>query len=527
MLIETVLTMSKKRPQPNPQEQSAYPPVNVNARFQRAISLYQANQLQESEKTCQQILKDCPQHAEALHLLGVIAYQVGENKIAVGLITQAIEMDSNIYVFFNSLGNALQKQGRLEESIQAYQKATHFQPNYADVYSNLGVVLKAQGRLEESIRAYQKAIEIQPQFAEAYYNLSNSLRLQGKLEESIKTCQKAIEIQPDYAEAHKNLGIIFLLKGNLLQGWKEYEWRWRCNDINFEKRNFPQPFWDGTHLNDKSILVWAEQGIGDEVMFASMFDNLCQMNADVIVECKDFLVPLFQRSFPEAQFFPRENSPNLQLLNSAIDYQIPMGSLGQWFRVDENSFKQSKQPYLVACTDQADKIKTRYQKLAEGRMLVGISWKSTGINQRRALLKSTMLEDWVSILSQQDYYFVNLQYGDVRKELEQFQQQTDLIIYQDEEIDPLQNLDDFAAQVAALDLVISASNSTVHMAGALGKQVWTLLSYVPDWRWMLEREGSPWYPSMRLFRQSELGDWSGVFAQVQLELERYVVDCVH
>ena len=134
------------------------------------------------------------------------------------------------------------------------------------------------------------------------------------------------------------------------------------------------------------------------------------------------------------------------------------------------------------------------------------------------------MKDWTSILSQQDCYFINLQYGDVKEELEQFQQQTNLMIYQDEEIDSLRNLDDFAAQVSALDLVISTSNTTVHMAGALGKQVWTLLPYIPDWRWMLNREDTPWYPSMRLFRQNETGDWSGVFSQVKSELEQYMVD---
>ena len=480
--------------------------------------------LEESIQAYQKALELQPKSAEAYYNQGNALREQGRLEESVQAYQKAIEIQPNHPDAYSNLGIALQEQGRLEESIQTYRKAIEIQPNHSGVYNNLGVVLKEQGRLEESIQAYQKVLEVQPNHSEAYSNLGIALQEQGRLEESIQAYQKSIHIQPDSAETHNNLGLVLLLLGDFRRGWKEYEWRWKCDDIKFENRNFPQPYWDGAPLNGKSILIWAEQGIGDEIMFASMFDNLCQMNADVIVECKDRLVPLFQRSFPEAQFFSRENSPNLQLLNSAIDYQIPMGSLGQWFRTDENSFKQSKQPYLVACTDKADKIKKRYQKLAGGRMLVGISWKSTGINQRRALLKSTMLEDWVSILSQQDYYFVNLQYGDVRGEIEQFQQQTDLMIYQDEEIYPLQNLDDFAAQVSALDLVISTSNSTVNMAGALGKQVWTLLSYVPDWRWMLERKDTPWYPSMRLFRQSELGDWSGVFAQVRLELEQYMVD---
>ena len=548
----------KKRRQPDPQQQSLSPSVGVEGKLQQAISLYQAGQLQQAERKCQQILRDNSQHAEALHLLGVIAHQAGENNVATGLITQAIKIDSNQYVFFNSLGsalqeqgrlresiqafnqaleiqpqfvgayynkgNALQEQGRLEESIEAYQQAIHIQPNYVKAHNNLGSVLRKQGKLEESIQVCQQAIEIQPDYANAYNNLGLVLLEQGRLEESIQAYQKSIEIQPDSAEAHNNLGQILLLSGDFYRGWKEYEWRLKCDDVISTKRIFPQPAWNGTNLNGKSILIWTRQGIGDEVMFVSMLDNLRQMSANIIVECTERLVPLFQRSFPDTQFVLQKNPPSLQLLNPDIDYQIPIGSLGQWLRTDGDSFKQSKQPYLTACTNRSAKIKKRYQKLAAGKLLVGISWKSTGINQRRALLKSTMLEDWISILSQQDCCFINLQYGDIKEELEQFQQQTNLMIYQDEEIDSLQNLDDFAAQVSALDLVISTSNTTVHMAGALGKQVWTLLPYIPDWRWMLDREDTPWYPSMRLFRQNETRDWSGVFSQVRSELEQYMVD---
>ena len=511
----------KKKRQPNPQK-SLSTSVDVDAKLQQAISFYQTGQLQQAEQICQQILRDNSQHADALHLLGVIAYRVGENKIATGLITQAIEIDSNQYVFFYSLGNALREQGRLEEAIPAYQQAIHIQPDCVNAYSNLGVALKEQGRLEESIEAYWQAIHIQPQFAEAYYNLGNALRGQGKLEESIEAYRQATHIQPQFAEAHKNLGIIFLLKGNLCQGWKEYEWRLKCDDINSEKRTFHQPSWDGTNLDDKSILIWAEQGVGDEIMFTSILPTLSQMTEKIIIECNLRLVPLFRRSFPQIQFFSQENPPHPHLLDKNIDCQMPMGGLGQWFRTNEKSFLSGQDSYLHACPKKALQMKRKYQQLAAGKLLVGISWKSTGINQRRALLKSTVLEDWTSILLHKDCYFINLQYGDVKEELAQFQQQMDLMIYQDEEIDSLQNLDDFAAQVSALDLIISTSNTTVHMAGALGKQVWTLLPYIPDWRWMLDREDTPWYPSMRLFRQNETRDWSRVFAQVRSALEQYM-----
>ena len=579
----------RKRRQPNPQQQSFSPSVDVEGKLQQAISLYQAGQLLQAEQICQQILRDYPQDAEALHMLGVIAYQVGESKIATGLISQAIEIDSNQYVFFNSLGAALQKQGSLEESIQAYQQAIQIQsgdadsysnlgvalqeqgsleesiqayqqaiqiqPNHPEAYNNLGVVLKEQGRLEESIQAYQKSIEIQPKSAEAYHNLGNVLREQGSLEESIEAYQQAIQIQPDYAEAysnlgnvlreqgsleesieayqqaiqiqpgsaetHNNLGLILLLLGDFHQGWKEYEWRLKCSNFSSENRNFPQPYWNGIHLNGKSVLIWAEQGIGDEIMFTSILPNLSQMTEKIISECDQRLTPLFQRSFPQIQFFSRANPPHPRLLDKNIDYQMPIGGLGQWFRTNEKSFLSGQDSYLHACPKKVLQMKRKYQQLADGKLLVGISWKSTGINQRRASLKSTVLKDWTFILSGKNCFFMSLQYGDVKAEINTFTNQTEIPIYQDKEIDSFQSLDDFAAQVAALDLVISIDNSTVHVAGALGKPVWTLLPFTPDWRWMLNRSDSPWYPSMTLFRQKEIGDWDGVFQQIKLELMQY------
>ena len=221
--------------------------MDFDAKLQQAVFLCQSGQFRKAEQICQQILRDFPRHADALHMLGVIAHQVGDYSIATSLITQAIEIDSNQSSFFYNLGNVLQEQGRLGESIDAYQQA--------------------------------------------------------------------IRIQPDYANAHKNLGIILLLKGNLFQGWKEYGWRWKCDDFISKNRDFPQSSWDGSNLNGKSILVWAEQGIGDEIMFTSILPTLSQMTEKIIIECNLRLVPLFQRSFPQIQFFSRQNPPHLHLLD--------------------------------------------------------------------------------------------------------------------------------------------------------------------------------------------------------------------
>jgi len=212
----------RKRRQPNPQQQSIDSVDDIEGKLQQAISLHQAGQLQQAEQICQQILRNSPQHADALHLLGVIAYQVGENNVATSLITQAIKIDSNQYVFFNSLGSVLQEQGRLRESIQAFNRALEIQPDYADVHYNKGNTLQEQGKLEEAVDAYQQAIRIQPNHPEAYNNLGNVLQERGRLEESIQAYHKAIEIQPNYADAYNNLGNVLQERGRLEESIQAY-----------------------------------------------------------------------------------------------------------------------------------------------------------------------------------------------------------------------------------------------------------------------------------------------------------------
>ena len=497
--------------------------VNVKEKLEEAIALHQDGQVRQAEQIYQQILRINSQDAEALHLLGVVALQAKKYEVAVKLITQATKVDSEQSSFFNNLSVALIKQGKLEEAVQACQQAIKLQPDDVETHYNLGIALQKLDKLEQALTVYQKAIKIQPGNAEIYNNLGVILWKQGKLDESIQAYQNAIEIQPNYAEPHNNLGQTLLLKGDLHQGWKEYEWRWQCKDFSSEIRYFPQVLWNGSDLNGKSILVWTEQGVGDQIMFASMLDDLLQMEAKVITDCDIRLIPLFKRAFPKIQIFPRDNPPVQQLLDTNIDYQIPIGSLGRWLRSNQNDFKRKNQSYLQTCPEKTSKLKTKYKKLAGNKPLIGISWKSG--NQNFGEAKSTSLKFWTSILSRQDCFFINLQYGNVKQEVEEhISNKNDTSIYLDNDIDPLENLDDFAAQIAALDLVISTSNATVHMAGALGEKVWNLLRYMPSWRWMLNKRDTLWYPSMKLFRQNRIGDWLSTFAEVELALDQHLND---
>jgi tetratricopeptide (TPR) repeat protein len=497
-------------------------PKNADAYNNLGNILGLSGQLEEAVDTYRKALEINPDDIRTYNNLSVVLQKQGKLAEAIDTYYRILEIDPTDVEVCRSLGMLLTERGKLEEAIDAYYKVLEVDSTDAGIYNNLGILLKEQGKFKEAIDAYCKALEIFPGYADAYNNLGNVLQLQGDFEDAVVVYKKALEINSQFSEAHKNLGMLLLLTGELERGWEKYEWRWKCHDFPSENRNFPQPPWDGTGLSDKSVLVWTEQGIGDEIMFANMLDTLSWMADKIITECEERLVPLFQRSFPKIQFFAREQKPNPMLLDRDIDYQVPIGSLAQWLRRNESQFPK-KESYLSASSEKASQLRDKYKGLTDDRFLVGISWKS--INHGIEKEKSTILENWTPILSQPDCFFVNLQYGDIEQEIGEYYSSTGILIYTDQEINPLTNLDDFAAQISALDLVISISNTTVHMSGALGKKVWTLLPYVPDWRWMLKREDTPWYPTMKLFRQSRMNDWRDVFQRVSLALKLHIEKC--
>ena len=528
---------------------------DISRLFEQAIQHHQVGQLEQAKRKYQEILDTNPQHADSSHLLGLVEYQYGNYVKAIEHIQQAVLISPEQPVFLNNLGNVLKEMGeldrsvqayqqaleinpqyaeahnnlgnvlkemdRLDESVHAYQQALKINPQYAEVYNNVGNVLKEMDRLDESIRAYQQALEINPKYAPAYSNLGNTLDAKGELDQSIHAYQQALKINPQYAEAHKNLSLSYLKLGNFKQGWEEYQWRWKCDEFAAENRkDFPQPMWDGSSLDGKSILIWQEQGTGDCIMFASLLVELQDHAQKIFVETEYRLLPLLERSFPTIHFHTAQIPSTPQLLSTTIDFQSPIASLPRWFLTNEEDFPK-RHSYLKASDHITQKCRNKYQQLAEGKTLVGISWNS--MNKSVGKQKSAPLEQLEPLLSLNDCFFINLQYeyGDLALELDQFVNDTGISIYCDTEINPLESLDDFAAQVAALDLVITISNTTAHMAGALGKSVWTLLHYGADWRWLTNRSDTPWYPSMTLFRQSRQGDWSNVVQQVHSTLKGY------
>jgi len=522
------------------------------------MALHGLRRYEEAISEFNRALEIRPDFAKAHNNLGVVLMRLGRVDEAIAACRQAIYLRGDFKQAYNNLGLALKKKGELENALASYQKAVSLDPEYAEALSNLGMALMAQGRLKEAAANLKKAVSLVPNSAEFHNNLGVLFNRQGHFQEALAECEKAIALRPDYIEARNNLGtalmelgrfaeaknaferalaidpecaeahhnrsLVLLLSGQFKEGWEEYEWRWRHAGFSTPLRPFSQALWNGSLERVKKLLIWAEQGIGDEVQFSGLIRHIVSRGVHVVVECDQRLVPLLQRSFAGTVIVGRTNPPAALLEDPSITHQIPMGSIPRVLGLsvpprllveDKSGGISFQSPFMMPDKKQRDGFRSEY-KTGGDLVLVGISWTSG--NRQEGLKRSIGLEHWGPILKTAAVRFVNLQYGQCSRELQAAYNQLGVEVLQDKRVNPLINLDTFAAQVAAMDLVISVDNSTVHFAGALGVEVWTMLPTVPDWRWGLEGDRTCWYPTMRLFRQDEMGKWEPVISSVAQEL---------
>jgi ADP-heptose:LPS heptosyltransferase len=314
--------------------------------------------------------------------------------------------------------------------------------------------------------------------------------------------------------------------GDFEQGWKKYEYGKFTTKKDRITAKTPYTPWNGESLNNKTILITAEQGVGDEIMFASCIpDVINQCPKQIIVECDSRLAPLFKRSFSQIITLERKERNKADWLKriDKIDFHVSIGSLPKNFRQSISSFP-SRRSFLTPDSMIRNKWKKRYNELGEG-MKIGFSWTggAKGSNKR---IVATTLKQWMPLF-RMNAYFINLQYGEHSEELQQLEESTGIHIYDWEDADPLTNLDNQAAQISELDLVISFPNTAVHLAGSVGTPTWVLLPFTPDFRWISNREDSPWYSKIRLFKQHQYGDWASVFSKVENELDVLIRQVKH
>ena len=490
---------------------------------------YLGNVLQDQQKydqalgCYQRAMQLNPAFAGSYYHLGALFETVDKCERAIEYYEKAIQLDSHFAGSFNNLGNVYRKLGRLDEAIPYFQKTIEIQPQFWGSYYNLGEVYQAQVRDEEAIDTYLKALQLNPHHVPSMNNLAVLMMARKQFDEALRYCEEAIHVNPEYGEPHLTKAMIQLLLGQFEEGWKEYEWRWKTRDAEAWQRKCDKPLWNGMPTQNKTLLIWAEQGIGDEIMFASCIPDVMSLIGSCVIECDKRLVPLFSRSFPQAEILERRRGDDpvgmAQQTMHSYDLVIAAGSLPVHLRPRVSSFPNAE-AFLLSDKGKVAEWKKRMRTLPAG-LRVGISWRG-GKDPRERKIRSVDMALWKDILHIKGVSFINLQYDTSEKEIDEIRDALGITVYHWLDADPLKDLDTSAAQIAALDLVISVDNATVHLAGALGVPVWTLLPYSPNWRWMLDREDTPWYPSMKLFRQPTFGDWETVMEVVCHELENMV-----
>jgi len=446
-----------------------------------------------------------------------------------GLLAEHRDLDAGIEVLqeavrrgiadaavFCRLAELINRQGDAREAARVYRAAVERFPEDAAPLVNLGMVALAQfGDLCEAERLFRRAAELDPTLVEAQANLGLALQEQGRFDEAIEHYERLLANQPRVVEYRWNRGVANLIRGRFEAGWADYELRKLRPDAGGVHEQFTLPDWDGAPLAGRSILVYGEQGLGDEIMFASCLPDVIARAGSCVIECDARLEALYRRSFPRAHIEARgaSRARDWRAAYPALELQSAVGSLPRHLRKREADFPPHA-GYLFSDAGATARWRARLQALG-GSPRVGISWRG-GTLRTRGGLRSLALEQFSPLLDSAGATFVILQRGLSEDERALLGPRPNAFIPE-----PVADLDELAALMSALDLTIGVPSTNVHLAGALGRPVWVLLNHDPEWRYLWQGERMPWYPSARLFRQAEAGQWAPVVERVARELARF------
>jgi Tfp pilus assembly protein PilF len=433
----------------------------------------------------------------------------GQAAEAARCYRRAVQCDPSLAEAHYNLGILLQRQGRAAGAMQCYRDAIRARADYAQAHNNLGMLYLAQGDLEKAGVCLSKALEFKPDSADVVNNLGNLMKFQGRWTEARVCYQQALQIAGDYALAHFNLAQWLLADGDFATGWSEYEWRSRCPE--FAKHPLHQPRWQGDALVGRALLVRAEQGLGDTMQFVRYVGPLAQRGGTIILEVQRALVRLLKQS-------PVGELAQLVAAGDPLpkfDAYVPLLSLPGIFGTTPENIPAAG-GYLSADPGLVEQWRGALGDA--GPFKVGIAWQ--GRPAYGDYFRSIPLASFAP-LALDGVELVSLQKGPGALQLAALGGQFPVRDLGPELDEAHGAFMDTAAVMKNLDLVVTSDTATAHLAGALGVEVWVALTLAPDWRWMRERTDSPWYASMRLFRQTQLGDWAGVFERMAEALRQF------
>jgi tetratricopeptide (TPR) repeat protein len=449
---------------------------------------------------------DPPTH----HNLGLALREQGNLQEAATCLQRSLALNPNDAEVHNSLGVVFQELDQWEAAVDSYRQAVALRPDYVIAHTNLGNMLRELGQLDEASLHLRSALALQPNNAVAHDVLGVVLMEQGKFEQAKTHLQQAISLDFDRADTYYNLALTLLTLGDLRNGFAEHEWRWQTK--NWRPGSFPQPLWDGSNLGGKTIMLHAEQGLGDTIQFIRYVSLVKDRGGRVVVACQ----PPLRRLLEAVSGIEQVMVPDEPLLEFQV--QAPLMSLPYLFGTTLETI-HAKVPYLTAPTDGTPRLGL----LPDTRLKVGLVWAGghRGDNRRLSRFyerKSCPLSLYAKLLSIPEISFYSLQVGHNSGDISALDANYPLQDLSSE----IKDFADTAALITQMDLVISVDTAVAHLAGALGKPVWVLLPFVADWRWLRERQDSPWYPTMRLFRQQFPGDWHSVLNQIAEALKKLV-----
>lgn len=459
--------------------------------------------LANAEGLCREVLKAQPTHAAALHLLGIVLHQKGDLDGAIDAMRGAVAADVGVALYHSNLGEMWRQAKRLDEAISEAGCALALEPRNVSVLNNLGIARYDRDEYELAAECYQRAIEVAPTLPLSYNNLGNALLALGRAAEALPLYRRALALDPDYVEAHSNLAMALLTAGDFEAGWHELEWRHRRPG----RARLDAPQWQGEGFAGRTLLIQGEEGHGDSIHFMRYLPAVAARGGDLVVAVHRPLVELTRRLVPGAEIVAIEKP------RPRFDLWCPMMSLPRVFGTILETVP-SDVPYLTV--DPATAGRWRARLAGSEGLKVGLVWSGAagyGHNSRRAIAAERL----APLLRLKEVSWFSLQVGERAADLARLPAGI---------VDLSPELSDFsetAGALEALDLVITTDTAVPHLAGALARPAWVMLAFVPDWRWMLDREDSPWYPTMRLFRQEARGAWDDVVRRVGVEL-RAVLD---
>jgi len=524
-------------------------PAFIEAHNNLASALRSLRRFDEAEKVCRRALAIDPTNADLHCNLGLVLQDLGRTAEAIVSQTEALRLRPEFAAAHNALGVALESQGELDRALVQLRRAVQLEPNFAEAYNNLGSVLREQGKYGETLICFEEALRINANLAEAHNNFGTALQLNAQSEEALAAFRQAIELKPDFAEAHDNIGtllsgqrdfdaamssfdralhlrptmvsarvnraITHLLLGDFAAGWPEYEWRWKLPEA--PARPWARPIWDGSPLEGRTIMLHPEQGLGDMLQFIRYAPLVKARGGKVLLAAPKKMAPILS-TCAGIDLLISESDPPV-----GFDVRAALVSLPGVFRTDLASIP-AQVPYLFAEPD----LVTRFGELLAGddRFRVGINWQGNP-KYHGDQFRSIPLAEFAPLAEIEGVRLLSLQQGFGIEQLAK----TEFAVEAGAVEDWGSKLDvdgrafcDTAAVIANLDLVITSDTAVAHVAGALGALVWLALPFTPDWRWLLDRPDSPWYPTMRLFRQPSAGDWNSVFAEIAAELAAVVAE---